>query len=307
MSVVSMDDVKLLRERTGAGMMDCKKALVECGNDLEASIDWLRKKGLAAAAKKSGRIAAEGVVAVCVNGNHGALLEINSETDFVGRNSLFQEVSLNIANIACDGNYDVHSIKSASYLNTKNTVDQELSNLISVIGENITLRRISHVSVKNGAIASYVHNKVSDNLGKIGILVAIQSDGDANLLEELGRKIAMHIAAANPMSVTIDDLDPAIVQRERDVLLEQAKNSGRSDDVVQKMLQGRLRKFYEESVLIEQSFVMNPDIKVKDLIAEAEKSIGSKIEVTSFVKFILGEGIEKEQVDFAAEVAAQIK
>lgn len=306
MAEITTADVKALRERSGAGMMDCKKALVECDGDIEAAIDWLRKKGLAAAAKKSGRVAAEGLVGVCVDGTKGALLEVNAETDFVARNELFQKYVGDSVVLACANNADIEALKGVDYPETGRNVADELTNLIAVIGENMTLRRVAHMSVSNGVIASYVHNKISDNLGKIGILVALESDGDKEKLLAIGKKIAMHIAAANPQSTSIAELDPALVARERDVVTEQAKNSGKPAEFVDKIVEGRLRKFYEEVVLLEQVYVIDGSSKVKDVIANAAKEIGAEITLKGFVKFVLGEGIEKQAVDFAAEVAAQL-
>ncbi len=306
MAEITAADVKALRERTSAGMMDCKKALVACDGNIEEAIDWLRKKGLAAAAKKSGRVAAEGLVGVCVNGTKGSLIEVNAETDFVARNELFQKYVDDVVTIACESNADIEALKTKEYPNTGRNVADELTNLIAVIGENMTLRRVAHMSVNNGVIASYVHNKISANLGKIGILVALESTGDKAKLLELGKKIAMHIAAANPQSTTIEDLDPALLEREKSVVSEQAKNSGKPEQFIAKIVEGRIRKFYEEVVLLEQVYVIDGTSRVKDVVAEAAKEIGAPITVKGFIKFVLGEGIEKQTVDFAAEVAAQL-
>ena len=306
MAEITAADVKALRERTSAGMMDCKKALVACDGNIEEAIDWLRKKGLAAAAKKSGRVAAEGLVGVCVNGTKGSLIEVNAETDFVARNELFQKYVDDVVTIACESNADIEALKTKAYPNTGRNVADELTNLIAVIGENMTLRRVAHMSVNNGVIASYVHNKISANLGKIGILVALESTGDKAKLLELGKKIAMHIAAANPQSTTIEDLDPALLEREKSVVSEQAKNSGKPEQFIAKIVEGRIRKFYEEVVLLEQVYVIDGTSRVKDVVAEAAKEIGAPITVKGFIKFVLGEGIEKQTVDFAAEVAAQL-
>jgi len=306
MSEVKASEVKALRDRTGAGMMDCKKALVECNGNVEEAVDWLRKKGLAAAAKKSGRVAAEGLVGVSVRGNNGVLVEINAETDFVARNELFQKYVGDVADLACECVYDVEALKKLDYPGTGRNVADELTNLIAVIGENMGLRRISYLSVSEGVVASYVHNKISSNLGKIGVLVALESSGDNEKLLELGRKIAMHVAAANPQSTSIEDLDPALLARERDVVTEQAKSTGKPAEFITKIVDGRLRKFYEEVVLLEQVFVIDGETKVKDYIANVAKEIGAPIVLKGFVKFVLGEGIEKQVVDFAAEVAAQL-
>lgn len=306
MSEITASEVKALRDRTGAGMMDCKKALVACEGDVEKAIDWLRKKGLSAAAKKSGRVAAEGLVGLYVDGNKGTILEVNAETDFVARNDLFQKYVSTVVEIASKSNADLESLKNLDYPETGRSVSEELTNLIATIGENMGLRRVSHISVNNGAIASYVHNKIADNLGKIGILVGLESTADKSKLLDLGKKIAMHIAAASPKSVNISDLDQEIVARERDVVTEQAKNSGKKEEFIPKIVEGRLSKFYSEVVLMEQVFVIDGSSRVKDVIAQAEKDLGASIKIVGFKKFVLGEGIEKQAVDFAAEVAAQL-
>ncbi len=306
MAEITASEVKALRDRTGAGMMDCKKALVACEGDVEQAIDWLRKKGLSAAAKKSGRVAAEGLVGLYVDGNKGTVLEVNAETDFVARNDLFQKYVSTVVEIASKNDADLEALKNLDYPETGRNVSEELTNLIATIGENMGLRRVSHVSVNEGVIASYVHNKIADDLGKIGILVALESTADKSKLQELGKKIAMHIAAASPKSVNVSDLDPEVVARERDVVTEQARNSGKKEEFIQKIVEGRLSKFYGEVVLTEQIFVIDGTSKVKDVIAQAEKDLGAKIEIVGFKKFVLGEGIEKQSVDFAAEVAAQL-
>lgn len=306
MSGITASEVKALRDRTGAGMMDCKKALVACEGDVEKSIDWLRKKGLSAAAKKSGRVAAEGLVGLYVDGKKGTVLEVNAETDFVARNDLFQKYVSTVVEIASKNNADLETLKNLDYPETGRNVSEELTNLIATIGENMGLRRVSHVSVNEGVIASYVHNKIADNLGKIGILIGLESSADKSKLLELGKKIAMHIAATSPKSVNISDLDPEIVVRERDVVTEQAKNSGKKEEFIPKIVEGRLSKFYGEVVLMEQIFVIDGSSKVKDVIAQAEKDLGAPIKIVGFKKFVLGEGIEKQAVDFAAEVAAQL-
>jgi len=306
MAEITASEVKALRDRTGAGMMDCKKALVACKGDVEKSIDWLRKKGLSAAAKKSGRVAAEGLVGLYVDGKKGTVLEVNAETDFVARNDLFQKYVTTVVEIASKNDAALEALKNLDYPGTGRSVSEELTNLIATIGENMGLRRISHISVNDGVIASYVHNKIADNLGKIGILIGLESTADKSELLELGKKIAMHIAAASPKSVNISDLDPAIVARERDVVTEQAKNSGKKEEFIPKIVEGRLSKFYGEVVLMEQVFVIDGSSKVKDVIAQAEKDLGAPIKIVEFKKFVLGEGIEKQAVDFAAEVAAQL-
>lgn len=296
--------VKELREKTGGGMMDCKKALQENDGDLEAAVDWLRKKGLAAAAKKAGRTAAEGLVGVSTEGNKGAIIELNAETDFVARNDQFQALVAAITAIARDKDGDIDAMLAADYPGTGRTVEAELTNAIATIGENMSLRRAAALSVDNGVVCSYVHNAVSPDMGKIGVLVALESTGDAAKLGEFGRQVAMHVAAANPQSVTPEDMDQDVVERERAVLREQALASGKPAEIVEKMIEGRIRKFYQEVVLVEQTFVVDPDNTVKKAMKAAEAEVGAPIAVKGFVRFALGEGIEREESDFAAEVAA---
>jgi elongation factor Ts len=295
--------VKELRERSGAGMMDCKKALTESAGDIEAAVDWLRKKGLAAAAKKAGRVAAEGLVALEVAGGKGAIVEVNAETDFVGRSDKFQDFVRNVAKIAQAKSGDLEGIASAAYPGTGRTVSEELTQLIATIGENMNLRRSAALAAEPGVIASYMHNAIGANLGKIGVLVALKSTGDKTKLAELGRQIAMHVAAANPQAVTVKALDQASIERERSVLSEQARASGKPEEIIAKMVEGRLRKFYEEVVLLEQIFVIDGETKVGKVVEAAATAAGAPIEVTGFVRFALGEGIERNQGDFAAEVA----
>lgn len=305
MTAITADMIKQLRERTGAGMLDCRKALTENDGEIENAIDWLRKKGLSAAAKKSGRVAAEGLVAVAVEGTKGAIIELNAETDFVGRNDKFQKLASGIAEFALHNNMDdVEALKSAKCPKTGQTIEEQISNAIATIGENMTLRRASILSVKKGIVASYVHNAVAQNMGKIAVLVAIETEGDAAQAEALGKQIAMHIAATNPESLSTDDLDDSKIERERVLFREQAAASGKPPEVVEKMIEGRLRKFYEEVVLLEQVFVVDGKAKVKEVIANAEKAIGKPVKLTSFISYRLGEGIEKQESDFAAEVAA---
>ena len=297
--------VKELREKSGAGMMDCKKALAETNGDMEAAIDWLRTKGLAAAAKKSGRVAAEGLVAVSVDGPNGAMIELNSETDFVSRNEEFQGFASQLAVLARAAG-DLDALKAADYPDTGRNVADELTQKIAHIGENMTLRRMEGISVDEGAVVSYLHNAVADGLGRIGVLVALQSSADRAVLEGLGKQLAMHIAATSPASVSVADLDPALVAKERDVLIEQAKESGKPQEIAEKMVEGRLRKYYQEVVLLEQTFVIDGESKVADVIAKAAKEAGTDISLAGFRHFVLGAGIEKEESDFAAEVAAQL-
>ena len=299
--------VKELRDKTGAGMMDCKKALTENNGDVEAAVDWLRKKGLAAAAKKAGRTAAEGLVAVVAEGNRGAVVEVNAETDFVGRNETFQEFASQAARIALEQGGGTEELAQASYPGTGRTVAEELTQLIATIGENMALRRSQAFAVEKGVVSAYVHNQIADGLGKIGVLVALESDGDAEKLNAFGRQLAMHIAAANPVAVDRDGVDTSLLDRERQILADQARASGKPEEIIEKMVEGRLRKFYEEVCLLEQVFVIDGENKVRDAIETAAKDAGAPIKVTGFARFQLGEGIEKEESDFAAEVAAATK
>ena len=294
--------VKELREVSGAGMMDCKKALVENGGNLENSIDWLRKKGLAAAAKKAGRVAAEGLVGAVAEGNQGALVEINCETDFVARNEQFQGFVAAVAKLALKA-ADVEALKSASYPGG-GTVEEKLTENIATIGENQSLRRSAVVSVGQGVVVSYVHNAVAPGLGKIGVLVALESAATGDALQALGKQLAMHIAAANPLALDGDGLDPALIERERGIALEKAKESGKPENIVEKMVEGGLAKFRKENALQSQLFVMDNKTPVAEVVASAAKEAGTGIELKGFVRFQLGEGIEKKQEDFAAEVAA---
>ena len=302
---ITAAQVKELREKSGAGMMDCKKALNETNGDIDAAVDWLRTKGLAAAAKKSGRVASEGLVAASVSGGVGTLVELNSETDFVSRNEEFQNFAKALADIALGVN-DLDALKAADFPGTGRTVEEELTQKIATIGENMTLRRMKKVSVDAGLVVPYMHNAVADGLGRIGVLVGLSSVADEGVLLALGKQLAMHIAATSPASLSIDDLDTAIVQRERDVLIEQAKASGKPQEIAEKIVEGRMRKYYEEVVLLEQIFVVDGESKVNSVIEKAAKDAGSTIALTAFGQFNLGEGIEKEETDFAAEVAAQL-
>ena len=297
--------VKELREKSGAGMMDCKKALNETNGDMDAAIDWLRTKGLAAAAKKSGRVASEGLVAISVSGTLGALVELNSETDFVSRNDDFQTFAKTLSSLALTAS-DIEALKAMDYPNTGRTVAEELTHKIATIGENMSLRRMEKVSVESGAIVPYIHNATADGLGRIGVLVGLSSSADSAVLSGLGKQIAMHIAATTPASISVDDLDPEMVARERDVLIEQAKASGKPQEIAEKMVEGRLRKYYEEVVLLEQTFVIDGETKVGNVIEAVAKGAGADIKLTHFAHFILGDGIEKEESDFAAEVAATL-
>lgn len=298
--------VKDLREKTGAGMMDCKKALNETAGDVEAAIDWLRTKGLAAAAKKAGRVAAEGLVGIASSGNTGVVVEINAETDFVARNEQFQGFVSNVATVALSAGDDVETVKKAAYPGSGKTVEEELTGLIATIGENMNFRRAKHLTVANGVVASYVHSATAPGLGKIGVLVALESTGDAGRLAELGKQIAMHVAAANPLFLDTTSVDPTALDRERAVLTEQATASGKPAAVIEKMVEGRVRKYYEEVCLVEQPFVIDPDNKVAKVVENLAKELGAPVALTGFARFALGEGVEKEEKDFAAEVAAQL-
>ena len=297
--------VKELREKSGAGMMDCKKALAETDGDMEAAVDWLRTKGLATAAKKSGRVASEGLVAFCVDGTRGALIELNAETDFVARNTEFQDFASTLARLALNAD-DLESLAAADYPDTGRNVADELTNKIATIGENMSLRRMAKVSVNSGLVVSYMHNATAPGLGRIGVLVALESAAGADVLEALGKQIAMHIAATSPASLSVEDLDPEAVQRERDVLIEQAKASGKPQEIAEKMVEGRMKKYYQEVVLLEQTSVIDGETRIADVVGAAGKDAGAEIALTAFVRFNLGEGIEKEESDFAAEVAAQL-
>ncbi|GGB60435.1 elongation factor Ts [Roseibium aquae] len=294
--------VKELREKSGAGMMDCKKALAENNGDMEAAVDWLRTKGLAKAAKKAGRVAAEGLVGVASEGNKAAVIELNSETDFVARNEGFQDLVGKIA-LAALGTGGTLEAVSASDIDGKPATDA-ITDAIATIGENMTLRRTAKLEVSEGVVASYIHGAVSEGKGKIGVLVALQSSGDAAKLEALGRQIAMHVAASSPLSLNTEELDQAVIEREKSVFVEQARESGKPDNIIEKMVEGRLRKFYEEVTLVKQAFVIDPDKTVEQAVDALAKELGTDVKLTGFVRFALGEGIEKEEQDFAAEVAA---
>jgi len=296
--------VKELRELTGVGMMDCKKALQETNGDMEAAVDWLRTRGLAKAAKKAGRVAAEGLVGISIDGTRGAIVEVNSETDFVARNEQFQTIVGNIAKLALDADGDVARLSEMPYPGSGRSVSGELTDAIATIGENMNLRRTAVVQVQDGVIGNYVHNTVKPGLGKLGVLVALESTGNKDVLAALGKQIAMHIANTKPLSISPDDLDQTVVARERAVAAESARESGKPDAIVEKMVEGRIRKFYEEVTLLAQTFVIDGETKISDVLKNAEKEVGAPVKLTAFVCYALGEGIEKEASDFAAEVAA---
>ena len=298
--------VKELRETTGAGMLDCKKALTETAGDMEKAVDWLRKKGLASAAKKASRIAAEGLVAVAVEGNKGAVVEVNSETDFVAKNEIFQEYVEDAAKVALMSYGDVEAMKAVTCPKAGKAFGERLTDMIAKIGENMNLRRAKVLEVKDGVVASYIHSAARPGLGKIGVLVALESTADKAKLQELGKHIAMHIAASNPLFHTIADVAPEALEREKAIFSEQAAASGKPANIIEKMVEGRIRKYYEEVVLEEQAYIMDPDKKVKDIIANAEKELGAPVKLAGYVCFKLGEGLQKKEEDFAAEVAAQL-
>ena len=296
--------VKELRDKTGAGMMDCKGALQETDGDLEAAVDWLRTKGLAKAAKKASRVASEGLVAVTTSGTSGAVAEINSETDFVARNETFQEMAAEIAKLALAAGGDFEKLTSSTYPGSGKSVSEHVAEMVGTIGENLNVRRSAALSVTNGVVSAYTHNQVKPGLGKIGVLVALESEGDVSALDAFGRQVAMHIAAINPLALTSDDLDETVVARERAVYEEQARESGKPDNIIEKMVDGRMRKFFQESVLMSQIFVIDGENTVEKAAKLAESQIGAPVKITGFVRFELGEGIEKKSEDFAAEVAA---
>lgn len=293
MSAISAAMVKELRDTTGAGMMDCKAALTATDGDMEAAIDWLRKKGLAKAAKKSGRTAAEGLVVAATNDHAGVLVEVNSETDFVARNEIFQKLAGDIARVALTTSGDADAVNAATYPGTTMTVAEKVAEMVGSIGENMAVRRAARIETKEGVVAAYIHNQTVEGAGKIGVLVGLASSGDKAKLTTLGRQIAMHVAAARPLSGTIADLDPAVVEREKSILADQARASGKAEEIIGKMVEGRLRKFYEESVLLEQIFVMDGETKVSKVIENAAKEIGAPISFVGFARLELGDGVER--------------
>jgi elongation factor Ts len=303
---ISAAQVKELRDLTGAGMMDCKAALAETNGDMEAAVDWLRKKGIAKADKKAGRTAAEGLIGVEAGLREAAIVEVNSETDFVARNAAFQEIVANVSKVALAFG-GTEAVADAKYPGSDKTVTETIKDAVGTIGENLGFRRSAKLTVPHGTVATYVHNSVADNLGKLGVLVAIETTGDAHKAGAFARQVAMHVAATNPLSLDVDALDPAAVEREKAIFSDQARASGKPEAIIEKMVEGRLRKFYEEVVLLKQAFVLNPDLTVEKALKEAEKEIGAPAKITAYLRFALGEGIEKEESDFAAEVAAAVK
>ncbi len=302
---VNINLVKELREKSGAGMMDCKKALEQANGNMDDAIDWLRKKGLSIASKKSSRTTSEGLVATNVLNGVGTIVEINSETDFVSRNDEFQDFVNNVS-IASLNVESINELMKCNYNDTSKLIEDILNDKIAKIGENLIIRRMKKIFIKEGLIVQYIHNRISDNLGRIGVLIALESKADNSILDDLGKKLAMHIAALSPMSIDIENLDPNIIDREKQVLIDQAKSSGKPPEIIEKMIEGRIKKFYEEVVLLEQTFVMDGENKVKDIIQNVVKDCGQEIEIKDYVHFVLGEGIKKDNKDFASEVAAQL-
>lgn len=301
---LSASTIKELREKSGAGMMDCKKALTETGGNMEEAIDWLRKQGLSAVAKKSGRVAAEGLIGVTIKNNSGAMVEINSETDFVARNELFQNFVKTCSTLVLSTKNDIEALQELPFPNSDRTVNEELANNIATIGENMNIRRVEFLEVSEGILVSYVHNNVADGLGRLGVLVALESKAEKNNLLETGKQVAMHIAATSPKSLNVEDLDPQIVEREREVLIDQAMASGKPKEIAEKMVQGRMNKFYQEVVLNEQVFVVDGETKIKDLIKKLSSDINHDVKIKGFKILKLGDGIDVGESNFAADVAA---
>lgn len=298
--------IKQLREQTGCGISDCNKALAECEDNVEKAVDWLRKKGLSAAVKKGGRVTSEGLVATYIDQNKATIAEVNSETDFVARNEKFQEFTKILTKNAAEFGSDIEKYKASNFSNASHTVEEEIKNQIGVIGENINLRRIDSLSVEKGKIISYIHNSVAENMGKIAVLIALESEASPEKLDDLGKQIAMHIAASKPEALAIENVDPEKLNRETEVLKDQARSSGKPENIIEKMIEGRIRKYYEEIVLLEQAFVMDDKKKIKDVLSDFSKENG-ETKISDYKLFILGEGIEKKEDDFAAEVASMTK
>ena len=303
---ISAAQVKELRDLTGAGMMDCKAALNETNGNMEEAVDWLRKKGISKADKKAGRTAAEGLIGVDSGVREAAVVEVNSETDFVARNDQFQELVRNIAKVALAYGA-TEAVAAAKYPGSDKSVTETVKDAVGTIGENINFRRSAKLTVPHGAVATYVHNAVADGLGKLGVLIAIETTGNEHAASAFARQVAMHVAATNPMALTAEEIDPAAVEREKAIFADQARQTGKPEAIIEKMVEGRLRKFYEEVVLLKQAFVLNPDITVEKALKDAEKEIGAPAKITAYLRYALGEGIEKETTDFAAEVAAAVK
>lgn len=304
MASITAAMVKELREQTGAGMMDCKSALNEVDGDMDAAIDWLRTKGLAKAAKKAGRVAADGLVGVASEGNTGAVVEVNSETDFVARNDQFQDMVEEIAKVAIAADGDLEKLLASDFPGQGKSVADHVSEMVGTIGENMNVRRTVALSVDKGIVASYIHNSVRAGLGKIGVIVALESEGDKDKLTEFGRQLAMHIAATTPLALTSEELDKDVVERERAVYMEQARESGKPENIIEKMVEGRVAKFYKEVVLLSQVFVIDGENTIEKACEIAGKDIGAPVKISGFYRIALGEGIEKKEEDFASEVAA---
>ena len=304
MAEITAQMVKDLRDKTGAGMMDCKTALKETDGDMEAAVDWLRAKGFAKAAKKAGRTAADGLVGMAVDGTRGALVEVNAETDFVARNEQFQAMVGEVSKLALQAGGDVDALAAMGYPGADKSVADYVSEMIATIGENMRLRRTAVIEVSDGVVSSYMHNAIAPGMGKIGVIVGLESTGDKEKLETLGKQLAMHVAASSPLAVDVDSLDQAVVDRERAVLIEQARDSGKPENIIEKKVEGRLNKYYQEVVLMKQALVTDPDNTVEKAIKAAEDDAGAPIKVIGFERYSLGEGIETEDEDFAAEVAA---
>lgn len=308
MAAITASMVKDLREQTGAGMMDCKQALSENDGDIEQAIDWLRKKGLSKAAKKSGRVAADGLVAATVSadGKTAAVVEVNSETDFVARNEKFQDFVAGTAKMALTAGADLEALLAAEFPGSGTQLADYITNLVATIGENMTLRRAAVLSVSEGSVAAYIHSAVTPGAGKIAVLVALESAADKDKLDELGKQLAMHIAAANPIALDKSGISEEMIERERAVLMDQARDSGKPEDIIAKMVEGRLRKYYEEVALLSQVFVIDNETRIEKLLDQKSKEFGAPVKIASFARFELGEGIEKEEQDFASEVAATL-
>lgn len=304
MATITAALVKELREKTGVGMMDCKNALNENDGDIEAATDWLRAKGLAKAAKKSGRVASEGLVGMAVDGNRAAVVEVNSETDFVARNDQFQSMVSEIAKLALEAEGDVEKLGAMAFPGSAHDVNGHITEMVATIGENMNLRRAAGITVNNGVVASYMHNATAPGLGRIAVLVGLESDGDKDKLNAFGKQIAMHIAATNPLALTADDLDADVVAREKAVQMEQARESGKPEEIIEKMVEGRMKKYFADVVLLSQIFVIDGESRVEDAIKAAASDIGAPVALSSFVRLEIGEGVEKKEEDFAAEVAA---
>lgn len=302
MATITAAMVKELRDTTGAGMMDCKQALTETNGDMQAAIDWLRKKGLSKAAKKAGRVAAEGLIGIVASGTKGAMVELNSETDFVARNDQFQGLVKMVAQVALDAGNDVEKIKAAKVGNV--TVETAIADAIATIGENMSLRRAATLSVGSGVVANYVHNSVTDGLGKLGVMVALESSGKHDELAALGRQIAMHIANSNPIAIDASGVDPAVVKREKDILADKFRQQGKAEAMIDKITESGLKTFYKEQTLLEQAFIFDDKKSVSQALKEAEGKVGGPVKITGYMRYALGEGIEKQESDFAAEVAA---